>query len=58
MFEPVETYLFNVLKMFGVWSVVSICAASPQMQDEDEKVRVLQEASDLAKQLVNPIEKK
>ena len=58
MFEPVEKYLFEVLQMFGVWSVGSVCAASPQLLEEDERARVMQEASDLGKRLVNAIEKK
>ena len=58
MFEPVEKYLFDVLQMFGIWSVGSVCAAGPQMQDEDENSRVMQEALDLGKRLVKAIENK
>jgi|GEM_PF-1325000 len=47
MFEPVEKYLFDVLQMFGIWSVGSVCASGPQMQDEDENSWLMQEASDL-----------
>ena len=58
MFEPVEKYLFEVLQMFGLWSVGSVCAATPQLKDEDEHARVMQEASDLGKRLVKAIEEK
>jgi multimeric flavodoxin WrbA len=56
MFEPVEKYLFDIFQMFGVWSVGSVSAASPQMQDEDENARVMQEATDLGKQMVKAIQ--
>ena len=56
LFDPVKKYLFDVFQMFGVWKVGSVCAAKPQMQDEDEHDRVMQEAANLGERLVKAIQ--
>lgn len=54
-FEAAEQYLLHVLEMFGCWSVGSVCSTTPQMQDEDERARLLGEAAGLGKRLAAAI---
>jgi len=53
--EMVEHYLMHVLSMCGCWTVGSICAAEPQLDDEDERTQIMQKAADLGNRVVKSI---
>ena len=58
VFEMVEQYLVNTLGLFGCWTVGSICAVELLLDHEDERTRIMREASDLGSRMVKCIRNK
>jgi multimeric flavodoxin WrbA len=56
--EMVEKYLMHVLDIFGCWRVGTICAVELQLMDEDERVKIKQEAYNLGDRMVKAISNK
>jgi multimeric flavodoxin WrbA len=54
-FEMVKQYLYHVMTILGCWRVGCICAAKPQLDDEDERAQVMKSASDLGVRMVKAI---
>jgi len=54
----VEDYLMHVLDIFGCWRVGTICAVELQLMDEDERVKIKQEAYNLGDRMVKAIKDK
>ena len=57
-FEMAEQYLMRVLGMLGCWTVGSVCAAQPQLDCEDERIRIMQEAADIGSRMAKAISSK
>jgi len=53
-----EEYLLRILSMMGCWTVGSICAVKAQLDDEDERTRIMELAAYLGRQIVRSIENK
>jgi multimeric flavodoxin WrbA len=55
MYQPVEEYLSHVIGTLGCWKVGSLAVASDQMNIPDERTKVLENASELGRSLVEAV---
>jgi len=53
--EVVENYLLTVLKNYGLWTLGSISAVRAQLDDADEKARLMESATALGNRMVEAI---
>ena len=56
--EDVTGYLGRVLTQFGFWNVGSLCAVQVQLEDADERAKLLEEAKVLGNRMVAAIRDK
>jgi multimeric flavodoxin WrbA len=55
MYQPVEEYLSHVIGTLGCWKVGSLAVASDQMNIPDERTKVLENATELGRSLVEAV---